>query len=234
MIIVSILTVIAIGFIYSNYKFRITSITPGETLPISSETITIKVNRLLLDTKDQPDDFVKLEPSLPFSKSTRGDEIIINLKEQPEQNIKLSISLNVKSKENKKLNKTIVLTTKNIPFNNLSKEEKEKQIRESSIEGDSHPLLSILPVDNLSYKISFLIDNTSSSKEIKNSDFVVYINTFATNDGYTNEEYISVTNELRRQAKDWIREESGVDPSSLTIYFTPSDETLGGAKEIHD
>lgn len=231
LVIVSIVSII-LAINYS--KFRVVSITPKGVLPTSTDTISIKFNRDLLSTDKQPNDLVAISPDISFDKEISGKTLTIRLHEQPEKDIKMSIKVNVISNDDSSISRSYEFTTKYVEFNQLSKNEQELQIADSVIGGDYHPLLSLLPIDNLTYKINFILDDKADKKNIKSSDFIITIETFATGDNQLSEDYRSKTTELRKQALEWIKNESGVDPNSIVIDYTPSDDTLSGIQEIGD
>lgn len=229
-----ILSIISVIIVIDYSKFKVTGITPKDVLPTSTDAISVKFNRNLRSIDKQPTDIVVISPNIPFDSVISSKTLTIKLRKQLDNNIKVLIKVNVMSEDGSNISKSYDLITKYVEFNKLPKNEQELQIADSAITGDNHPLLSLLPVDNLSYKISFILDDKADKKNIESSDFIITIETFTPVSNYSIEDYRSINNEIRKQALEWIKEESGIDPNNIVINYIPSDDTISGVEEIGD
>lgn len=233
-----VLGVIIAGFailkINSQTGFRLVSAKPNKVLPTSTDTLSFDFSRTLLPLDQQPDDFITLQPEYKFVPNIRDKTLQIVIEGKQEQNTKFVVTFkDLKAESGETLSQVLNYSVKFVPFNELSKDERNRQVSNVGSPQDRHPLLSQLPYDALSFRVEYTYDEakfgTATDWKAEKDNFQVNIATYAYKDG-TVEAYIEKHRVLRDDAKNWIRS-LGVDPDNdIRINFTPTDEELASGQ----
>ncbi len=222
-------------------EFRVTEISPQpSSLPTSSNTVTINTNRSLMPIESQPDGFIQSnQENEDYEVSIFENSVRIDLIKVYDENNSVSFSvINLTSVQSETVSTEINYIVKYVPFNKLDNSEKQRQIDESTVSGDNNPLLSILPYDEIVFRVEGIIDETTYGSEVdwrdEKDNYVIIVNTFASRSLLPDDEYRRKTLELRQQAKNWMTT-LGVDPNvDFNIIYTPSDEELAGESPLGD
>lgn len=214
----------------SSTQFRLVSAQPSGTLPTSTDTLTFDFNRTLMPLDKQPDDVIKIQPEYKFTTTIRDKSLQIVTEAKQLDGTKFTVTIsNLKSEKGETLSKVLEYKVKFVPFNELPKEERSRQVSVVGTPQDRNPLLSKLPYDAISYRVKYTYDaqkfGTAPDWKAEKDNYEVQVETFALKDG-TTEAYIAKHKALREDAKNWIRS-LGVDPDKdIRLTFVPTDETL--------
>ncbi len=169
--IIGVVLIAIIGFsVYNSLRFRITSTTPSSSnYPSSLGTMEVMFNKEL-DVKsmnnqlsDNPQAFVKVNFKGGSTARAHKDRLAITFKQTPPAgSYKVTLS-NIRAVDGSVLNTVIKRKVKDIPYDQLSK--KEKQLYDALSKDadtdvvDEHPLLQKLPYQTEQYLISYGTEN---------------------------------------------------------------------------
>lgn len=231
LIILSILGYIALA-ITSKTSFRLVNVSPKGTLPTSTTAITMEFNKELKPLDQQKPGFLNADPAINLEIAIRDKSLVITLNEPPKENSNFVLKFtDLESEGGDAYSESLTYKVKYVPYNKLSKEEKDRQAQNSVSPLARHPLLSMLPYDAIAYRMFYVLDQkkfgTAADWKAEKDNFKVYITTFALKDG-TQEAYKQKHLNVRELAKQWIRD-LGVDPDKdINIIYSPTDEELNG------
>lgn len=215
----------------SSTHFRLVSAQPSGTLPTSTDTLSFDFNRTLLPADKQPSDVIKIQPEYKFTLTIHEKTLQIVTEAKQLQGTKFVVSINgLKAENGETLSKELSYDVKFVPFNELSKAERQRQVSVVGTPQDQNPLLSQLPYDAIAYKVTYVSDDqkfgtASGDWKAEKNNYEVTVTTFALKDG-TNDAFIAKHKALREDAKNWIRS-LGVDPDKdIRLKYSPTDEEL--------
>ncbi len=216
----------------SNSQFRAVTISPSAgTLPTSSDTIVVEFNEKLKNLDEQPEGFISYSPEVRTKVSVNERTLTILLLDRPTTDEEFEVSFNNLMAENgDTLTTTIKYLVKYVPYNRLPEEEQQKQAASIGQPKDDNPLLSILPYDEIAFRVDYLTEpdtfGTAADWRAERNNYTVTITTYAISSGVSQEAYAKKTIAIRERALEWIRK-LGVDPSKdINITYIPNDSIL--------
>lgn len=221
----------------SRSQFRLVESIPSRTLPTSTNTIVLNFNRELKPTEEQQQNYISFTPDLSSIVTINSKTMLITFVSQPEKDSTFAIELrDLRSTKDESLTTRVEYAVKYIPYGQLSDEERERQSRNVGRPEDRNPLLSKLPHDEISFRISYITNpetfGTASDWRAERDNYTVTVSTFVPEPAAKPDDaYTKSTLQIRQRALDWIRKQ-GVDPDNdINIAFIPGDIDLQGSGE---
>lgn len=225
---------IGVGFnIYQKSKFRLLQTSPETVLPTSVSEIVYSFNRELAPV-DLQAGVASTEPQIDHTVTVSGQDLILHIKQPLDQDTALRVVLTgLKAIDGDELNVESEFNIRYVEFDKLSKAIQDRMIDSSSVAGDNHPLLSLLPRDEISFKVTAIIDSNYGLEDDwrkEKNNYKIVIQTFTTNYGIAPEAHKQKHLVIRQNALDWIQS-LGVSPVDINIVYFPSDAELDQVAE---
>ncbi len=222
---ISLLIILVI--VSSSSGFKVNGYEPKGASP-QPVAIVVKFNKPI-STKNKGN--VKVDPFVIGTSKIQGDTLFFYPNTPLANKRSYHVQVNAyTSSDNKKMKDLSFYFTVDT---SLSRPASKAQIEASVAGTDSssrNPIVGKLPYDNLTFKISAIINgdvgDAATWRDFK-SNYFIKIETFAYKNPAHPENYKPDTLRLRQDALNWIKQQ-GVDPAKdINVYYVPDDQVIG-------
>ncbi|MNH58420.1 hypothetical protein D3C85_801150 [compost metagenome] len=215
-LIISLLLLAIVGlsaFVFiRNTGFRVVDQMPKGDVAMSSTLITLKVSDTPVNTSEIK---FSIKPEVKGEFSVEGDAVFFKPSEAFKENGRYTISIeNVRLNNSNSIHKTNhTFKAVYIPYDKLSKEEKDRQLAKTNPQYETYPITKILPYVTSSYKIEYTLPSHEKEKFL-----LVVTPLIEQNRGESTEQYQARLLAIKTDAEAYIAS-NGFNLSDYALYY---------------